>query len=172
MRGGALQAVTTVMRIIVAAVGRLKRGPESALFDHYCQRLDGLVRQVSLGPIELQEIPESRAGTVSERKADEAERLLTRAKDADLHLVLDEHGRKLNSENFSSYLGEQRDAGRRVLAILIGGPDGHGEPVLSAARETIALGAMTLPHGLARVVLLEQLYRTATILSGHPYHRA
>ncbi len=159
------------MRIIVAAVGRLKRGPESTLFDHYCQRLNGLTRQVSLGPIELQEIPESKAGTVLERKADEADRLLARAKDADLRLALDEHGRTRTSEDLSSYLGEQRDAGQRVLAVLIGGPDGHGDSVLQAANLKLSLGALTLPHALARIVLAEQLYRAATILAGHPYHR-
>ena len=54
----------------------------------------------------------------------------------------------------------------------MGGPDGHGETALEAAKLRLSLGAMTLPHGLARIVLAEQLYRTATILSGHPYHRA
>ena len=59
-----------------------------------------------------------------------------------------------------------------MTAFLIGGPDGHGESVLESAQLKLALGPMTLPHGLARIVLAEQLYRTATILSGHPYHRA
>ena len=68
--------------------------------------------------------------------------------------------------------GTERDSGAKCLGLLIGGPDGHGEAVLSAARLKLSFGAMTLPHGLARVVLTEQLYRAATILSGHPYHRA
>ncbi len=58
------------------------------------------------------------------------------------------------------------------MAFLIGGPDGHGSALLDAATLKLSLGAMTLPHGLARIVLAEQLYRAATILSGHPYHRA
>ena len=159
------------MRIIVAAVGRLKRGPESALFDRYCMRLAGLARQVSLGPIDLQEIPESKAGTVLERKADEADRLLDRVKNADLRLALDEHGRTLTSEDFSNYLGEKRDAGRRVLAVLIGGPDGHGDGVLQAANLKVSLGTLTLPFGVVFFVLVVVLYRAATILAGHPYHR-
>jgi 23S rRNA (pseudouridine1915-N3)-methyltransferase len=58
------------------------------------------------------------------------------------------------------------------MAFLIGGPDGHGPAVLAATSLRMSLGPMTLPHGLARIVLVEQLYRAATILAGHPYHRA
>ena len=61
---------------------------------------------------------------------------------------------------------------KAALAFLIGGPDGHGEAALAQCHEQLSLGPMTLPHGLARVVLLEQIYRAITILSGHPYHRA
>ena len=160
------------MRIIIGAVGRLKRGPEADLFAHYCKRLDGLARQVSLGPAQLQEVPESRAGNASERMADEASRLLERSMDADVRVVLDEQGRAQTSGEFASYLSRQRDDGRRSIAFLIGGPDGHGKDVHAAADLKLSLGAMTLPHGLARVVLAEQLYRAATILAGHPYHRA
>jgi 23S rRNA (pseudouridine1915-N3)-methyltransferase len=58
------------------------------------------------------------------------------------------------------------------MAVLIGGPDGHGEAVIAAANLRLSLGAMTLPHGLARALIAEQLYRASTILAGHPYHRA
>jgi 23S rRNA (pseudouridine1915-N3)-methyltransferase len=58
------------------------------------------------------------------------------------------------------------------MAFLIGGPDGHGAAALEGAALKLSLGSMTLPHGMARAVLIEQLYRAATILSGHPYHRA
>ena len=60
----------------------------------------------------------------------------------------------------------------RTIAFLIGGADGHGEAVSAQAPLKMSLGPMTLPHGLARIVLAEQLYRAATILAGHPYHRA
>ena len=65
-----------------------------------------------------------------------------------------------------------RDGGAKSTAILIGGPDGLAPEVRDAAQLVLSLGAITLPHGLARIVLAEQLYRAATILSGHPYHRA
>jgi 23S rRNA (pseudouridine1915-N3)-methyltransferase len=81
-------------------------------------------------------------------------------------------GRTLSSEAIARLLGETRDAGTRAAGILIGGPDGLSEAVLAAVHVRLSLGAVTLPHGLARIVLAEQLYRAATILSGHPYHRA
>ncbi len=70
------------------------------------------------------------------------------------------------------WLAARRDGGVSTLALLIGGPDGHGEAALRAATLVLSLGSLTLPHGLARVVLGEQLYRAATLIAGHPYHRA
>jgi 23S rRNA (pseudouridine1915-N3)-methyltransferase len=87
-------------------------------------------------------------------------------------VALDERGRDFNSQDFARWLGTRQDAGARHAAFLIGGPDGHGAEVLAAAALQLCLGRLTLPHGLARAVLAEQLYRAATILAGHPYHRA
>ena len=160
------------MRITIAAVGRLKDGPEPVLAERYCKRIEASGRALGLGPLAIIELPEARAGNDLLRKQDEATRLLSKTgKDAVL-VALDEHGRNPDSQKFAAMVARYRDDGARELAFLIGGPDGHGEGVLQAAAETIALGAMTLPHGLARVVLLEQIYRATTILSGHPYHRA
>ena len=85
---------------------------------------------------------------------------------------LDERGKALTSPAFAQLLGKIRDDGAGTLAILIGGPDGLAPAVREAAHIKLSFGAMTLPHGLARIVLAEQLYRAATILAGHPYHRA
>ncbi len=87
-------------------------------------------------------------------------------------IVLDERGTSISSEDFARRLARLRDEGAGDVAFLIGGPDGLAEDVRTAAHVKLALGAMTLPHGLARIVLAEQLYRAATILAGHPYHRA
>ncbi len=159
------------MRIVIAAVGRLKTGGERDLAEHYAARLDGAGRSVAIGPAAFAEILESRAATADLRRADEAQRLLKIAEGADTLAALDGRGKSLSSEAFARWLAERRDGGARAAAFLIGGPDGHGSQVLKAASLTLSLGAMTLPHGLARVVLAEQLYRAATILSGHPYHR-
>jgi 23S rRNA (pseudouridine1915-N3)-methyltransferase len=159
------------MRISVLAVGKLKDAEERAISDRYIKRFNGAGRAIGLGPVDVREFPESRAATADERKRDEAVRLV---KDlaADTFLVaLDPAGRSISSESFAALLGEKRDTAVRTCAFLIGGPDGHGEHALKPPTMKLSLSALTLPHGLARIVLLEQLYRAATILSGHPYHR-
>jgi 23S rRNA (pseudouridine1915-N3)-methyltransferase len=102
---------------------------------------------------------------------EEARRLLEVAAGARI-VMLDARGKGQTSEAFAAELRRARDGGVEAIAFLIGGADGHGEAVRAAASQTLSLGAMTLPHGLARVVLAEQLYRAATIIAGHPYHRA
>lgn len=160
------------MRLIIAAVGKLKDGAERDLYDRYVGRLAGMSRQLALGPIELIEMPESRAAGAPERQADEAVRLKKAVAQAQTVVALTETGQNLSSVSFASLLRTRRDAGSSCLAFCIGGPDGHGPEILQRAELKLSLGSMTLPHGLARVVLAEQLYRAATIISGHPYHRA
>lgn len=160
------------MRFILATVGRLKDGAERELYERYRDRFDAQGRALSLGPLQLTELPESRAQSAALRKADEAQRLLRAAADADVRVVLHETGKAMSSDAFAKWLAARRDAGSKALALMIGGPDGHGPDVLAGATLQLSLGPMTLPHGLARVVLAEQLYRAATILAGHPYHRA
>src|SRR5690606_36905958 len=76
------------------------------------------------------------------------------------------------SDAFARRIGSLRDAGRKNLVLAIGGPDGHGPSLGERADLILPLGAMTWPHQIARLVVAEQLYRAATILAGHPYHRA
>jgi 23S rRNA (pseudouridine1915-N3)-methyltransferase len=158
------------MRVIVAAVGRLKDA-ERELFERYVTRFDAAGRALGLGPLTISEIGESRAATPALRKAEEAQRLLKAASGAEATVALDGEGRAMSSEALARWLAGRRDGGTKTLAFLIGGPDGHGPAALDAATLKLSLGAITLPHGLARIVLAEQLYRAATILSGHPYHR-
>jgi 23S rRNA (pseudouridine1915-N3)-methyltransferase len=115
---------------------------------------------------------ESRAEDASSRKSDEARRLLKAVSGAMVRIALDTEGQQFSSETFAKLIGRHTDGGAKTCAFLIGGPDGHGREVLDTADLKLSLGQLTLPHGLARVVLIEQLYRAATILSGHPYHRA
>jgi 23S rRNA (pseudouridine1915-N3)-methyltransferase len=159
------------MRLAIIAVGRLKDGPERSLYSKYAKRFDDAGRAIALGPLTLAEITESRASGAPQRKADEAQRLLSGARDHDLTVVLDGAGKVFSSEAFATWIAARRDAGVSRLAFLIGGADGHGDDALARANLKLSLGAMTLPHGIARIVLAEQLYRAVTILSGHPYHR-
>ena len=160
------------MRLIISAIGRLKDGGERELYDRYASRLDQTGRGVALGPLTLNEFAESKLASAELRKSDEAARLLKTTAEAQVIIALDESGRQYSSATFAALLGKHRDSGTKAVAFLIGGADGHGDAALSAAHFKLSLGAMTLPHGLARVVLAEQLYRSATILAGHPYHRA
>ena len=160
------------MKILVAAVGRLKDDAEAVLVRRYGERIQGIGRGVGITGFEIREIPESRAGTPAQRKSDEAGRLIGLIPAGAVAVALDEAGRTMTSVAFTSYIRERRDEGTPALAFLIGGPDGHGPEIGAQVRLTLALGAMTLPHALARTVLVEQIYRAATILSGHPYHRA
>jgi 23S rRNA (pseudouridine1915-N3)-methyltransferase len=159
------------MRLMVAAVGRLKDGPERELLNHYRARFEALSKRVALSPVAWQEIGESRAASVAQRQQEEGTGLLKLAREADTIIVLDERGKALTSDAFARHLAKVRDGGAKSTAILIGGPDGLAPDVREAAQLVLSLGAITLPHGLARIVLAEQLYRAATILLGHPYHR-
>lgn len=159
------------MRLTIAAIGRLKDDGERDLISRYMKRMTS-GRAVGLSPVAIEELSESRAADVSARQADEASRLLNAAGDSDFRVVLDERGRTMSSTDFATYLGARRDDGVKSLAFLLGGPDGHAASLKADAQLSLSLGPMTLPHGLARVVLVEQIYRAITILSGHPYHRA
>src|SRR5690554_2698445 len=107
------------MRLAIAAVGRLKDGPERALFLKYAKRVDDTGRGIALGPLALTEIPEGRQASAGQRRADEAARLLKHAEEADLSVLLDEGGKTFNSEAFARWLGARRDEGRRGVAFLI-----------------------------------------------------
>jgi 23S rRNA (pseudouridine1915-N3)-methyltransferase len=159
------------MRILIAAVGKLKDAEERAIQERYASRFNGAGKAIGLGPLSIREFPESRAATAAERKREESSKLLKEAGAAELVVALDPGGRSLTSEAFAAFLGEKRDGGTKACAFLVGGPDGHGKTALDGANLKLSLGSLTLPHGLARVVLIEQLYRAVTILSGHPYHR-
>jgi 23S rRNA (pseudouridine1915-N3)-methyltransferase len=160
------------MRLLIAAVGRLKQGLERDLFAHYLKRAEAIGRKQGLGPLDLIERPESRKPTASLRSAAEAEALLAKLGSSPKLICLDPTGTQLSSEAFARAIGKFRDQGTQALAFLIGGADGLGAEALAKADMRLSLGPMILPHGLARIVLAEQLYRAATILAGHPYHRS
>jgi 23S rRNA (pseudouridine1915-N3)-methyltransferase len=160
------------MRLLIAAVGKLKDDEERGIVARYVKRCDATGKTLGLGPLTIIELSESRAATTPERKADEAQRLMKTADGAMFKIALDGGGKAFTSEAFAALLGKAADSSIKTCAFLIGGPDGHGPAILKDANVVLSLGSMTLPHGLARVVLAEQIYRAATILAGHPYHRA
>jgi 23S rRNA (pseudouridine1915-N3)-methyltransferase len=155
------------MRVHIAAVGRLRGGPERALFDDYLARLEKTGRGLGLVPAGVTEV-EDRKGGGSEA---EGRLLLAAVPEGAALWALDERGRTMTSPDFAAAIARERDAGRRDLVLAIGGADGFDGGVRDAADMSISFGAMVWPHMLVRVMLAEQLYRAATILAGSPYHR-
>ena len=160
------------MRIGVYAVGRMKSGPERELAERYFDRFAKLGPSLGLEFSGVDELPESRHATAELRKRDEAERLIARMPAGASIIILDERGKNLSSDDFSARLAALRDGGTRDGALVIGGPDGHDPSIRDKASLVLSFGAQTWPHQMVRFMLAEQLYRAATILAGHPYHRA
>lgn len=160
------------MRIGVHAVGRMKAGPERELAERYLERFSRAAPALGLEWSGLAETSEGRAREAESRKREEAAGLSAAMRPGAALFLLDEHGRDLASSDFAERIRALRDEGRRDLLFAIGGPDGHDPALRAKADLLLAFGGATWPHQLVRVMLAEQLYRAATILSGHPYHRA
>jgi 23S rRNA (pseudouridine1915-N3)-methyltransferase len=160
------------MKIAVHAVGRMKAGPEKELADRYFDRFAKSGPAIGLEFSAVGEFPESRAQGASERRREEAQKLQSQLASGAVLVLLDERGKNISSEAFAEKIAGFRDSGQRNLAIAIGGPDGHDPALHQVATLVLSFGALTWPHQLVRIMLAEQLYRAATILSGHPYHRA
>jgi len=158
------------MKVSILAVGRLKSGAEQTLFNRYFDLFNASARNLKIPPIALVEVAEARNENPAERKEAEAYELSAKLASNARVVALDEHGQLLSSEEFTAMIGRIRDEALDV-AFVIGGPDGHGEGLLKASHFQLSLGKMTFPHGLARIILAEQLYRAMTIMQGHPYHR-
>lgn len=156
------------MRVHICAVGRLRASPERELIEDYQTRFDRTGRALGLGPLTIHEVEDKKNGGPDAEAA-----LLERAlpKGA-LICVMDERGKVMKSPDFANELGGWRDNGRSDTVFLIGGADGLAKSLRARADFRLSFGAMVWPHMLARVMLTEQLYRAASILSGSPYHRA
>ena len=159
------------MRLLIAAVGRLKAGPERELLERYVERTNAAGRAVSLSPLEIAEIPESQSRRPADRMAEEAAKLESAIPKGARRIILDSGGRDLTSEDFAAKLANFRDQGAPAAAFIIGGADGLTKEATVSADLTISFGAATFPHQIVRILLAEQTYRAVTILSGHPYHR-
>ena len=160
------------MRVLLIAVGRLKAGAERELVARYMDRAIASARSVGLAGIDLRELEESRARRPEDRRAEEARAILAALPAGARLLLFDERGKAMTSAEFAVDIGQARDSGVPLLAMVIGGPDGLDPALHVRASQVLAFGAMTWPHQLVRIMAAEQIYRAITILSGHPYHRA
>jgi 23S rRNA (pseudouridine1915-N3)-methyltransferase len=152
------------VKIKIAWVGKTKEPAIQALTDEYLKRISRYV------PVEGQALRDEVAllqmcGRTLAGKASKS----TSAGKSTL-VLMDLRGKQFSSEEFARFLGEYQDRNPLPLVFAVGPADGFSEAARGAAQHTISLGKMTLAHELARVVLLEQVYRAFTILKGHPYH--
>lgn len=153
------------MRVLILAVGRLARAPETDLVRLYVERATAAGRALGLGPVEVIEVEGRKPG-----KAAEAEALRPHFKDSHV-LVCDERGQARTSRAFAEEIARLRDDGARRLVLAIGGADGLDPALMAEAHGRLAFGPQTWPHALVRAMLAEQVYRAVTILAGSPYHR-
>ncbi|MGY9028565.1 MAG: 23S rRNA (pseudouridine(1915)-N(3))-methyltransferase RlmH [Rhodobacterales bacterium] len=155
------------MRLRIIAIGRLRNGPEKDLIEDYIARFNRTGRPLGLGPVEFSELEDKKGGG----KAAEGALLSKAIPSGAAVIALDEHGTLQTSPDFSQNLARIRDQAPSELIFVIGGADGLAPEVLARADAKLSFGKMVWPHMLARVMLTEQLYRAASILSGGPYHR-
>jgi 23S rRNA (pseudouridine1915-N3)-methyltransferase len=153
------------MHVRVIAVGTRPPGWVRSACEDYITRLRSQL------PVELIEIGTARRGAAAAQAvAAEGQRVLAALRREEYVVSLDERGSEFSTRELAAWLGRRMQEGR-ALAFLIGGPDGHAPEVRARSNMSLSLSRLTLPHALARVVLLEQLYRAHSLLSNHPYHR-
>ena len=155
------------MLIKIIAVGRLKASAEGSIMHDYVQRFNKLGKNIGLGPIEHNELDDRRKGG----KLCEAKLILRATQKSKILIALDERGQQLSSPDFASMLAAYRDHSDKGLAFVIGGADGLHLSVTDRCAKSLSFGKMVWPRILARVMLAEQLYRAANILTETPYHR-
>jgi 23S rRNA (pseudouridine1915-N3)-methyltransferase len=159
------------MRILIAAVGRLKQGPETELAERFRKRAAQTGRALGLRDVEIVEIRESRADDAGKRMLEESIALANVIPPGAAVVLLDSRGDNLDSASFAGQIAKWRSNDRPAVVFLIGGADGSAASLRDKADLRLSFGAAIWPHQLVRVMLLEQLYRATTILTGHPYHR-
>jgi len=158
------------MRMTIAAVGRMKAGPEREMVARYLDRAVGGGKPLALTGFDVIELTESRSSAAASRKAEEA-KALKAALPEGIVVALDERGKSVASEAFARQIGRWRDDGRPAASFVIGGADGLDPDFVARADLVLSFSPLTWPHQLVRIMLAEQLYRATTILAGHPYHR-
>ena len=153
------------MRITILSIGKFENSPHKAVFENYLKRLKW--------KIELREMELKNAQNMSVDKIKEGEGdlILKALRPSSKLILLDERGKQFASRDFAKLISEFGVKGDSDLTFVIGGADGLAPELLKKNHLKISFGLMTLPHLMVRSVLMEQLYRAQTIISGHPYHR-
>ena len=155
------------MKLTLLVIGKATDKHVQVLIDDYANRLSHYV------PFNMEVIPElksTKALTIDQQKALEAELIKKQLQTGDHIVLLDEHGAERRSVDFATWLSKRMATGSRRMVFIIGGPYGFDASIHTLAAEEISLSQMTFSHQLIRVLFVEQLYRACTILRGEPYH--
>ena len=158
------------MSISIIAVGKMKEKPFRAMADEYLKRLS---RFGKTEEIELPDLPEPTASSAAiekQIKDKEGEMILAKIKPTDYVIALTIPGKQWDSPGLSRHMEELMDRGQSSMVFVIGGSLGLSDAVIARANEQLSMSKMTFPHQLARVMLLEQLYRAMKIRAGERYH--
>lgn len=159
------------MSMSIIAVGRMKEKPYRAMADEYLKRLSRYGRFEEIELPDLPEPPNSSPAIEEQIKQKEGESILARIKPGDHIIALTIPGKKWDSPGLSRHLDDLMTRGTSNIVFVIGGSLGLSDKVIARADEELSMSAMTFPHQLARVMLLEQLYRAMKIRSGERYHK-
>ena len=155
------------MKLSLLVIGKTTDKHVQVLINDYASRLSHYV------PLSLDVIPElksTKALTIDQQKAMEAELIRRQLQPGDHIVLLDEHGTERRSVDFAAWLGKRLAAGSRRIVFIVGGPYGFDAAIHQLAAEEISLSQMTFSHQLIRLLFVEQLYRACTIMRGEPYH--
>ena len=155
------------MKLWLVTVGHKMPDWITTGFNEYSKRMP---REARIELLEIKPEPRTTGKNVAQIMEAEAQRILTALPQDALRIALDERGAHLTTKQMAEKMQDWLGGGRDV-AFIIGGADGLHESVRSSAQQLLALSAMTLPHGMVRVLLAEQLYRAHSLLHNHPYHR-
>ena len=155
------------MKLVIVAVGTRMPSWVDEGFAEYAKRMPG---RLPLALVEVKPEPRAEGKPVARMLETEAERIRSALPRGSATVALDERGRDMDTQAFAKTLQRAQGDGRD-LAFVIGGPDGLAPAIKSESQLLLRLSSMTLPHGLARVLLAEQLYRAVSMLGNHPYHR-
>ncbi len=155
------------MKISIIAVGRISNSFEAELVNRYIYRFNKLNKLIGLSLMQIIEVDDKKYKT----KKQQAKKILEITKAETNIVIFDQIGKSISSENFTKYLTNQRDSGVKKLVFIIGGAFGLCRSLYNESNEIFSLGKMIWPHFLVRVMVTEQIYRSASIIVGNPYHK-
>lgn len=160
------------MNLRLLAIGKITNSKFKLLCDHYLKNINAINKQIGITNVEMIEINKALDKNPDSRKDRECKMILKKINlKESVNIILEEKGKPLTTQEFKNMLNKYLNQPRSEINFIIGGPDGTSRDLSKIANETISLSKMTLPHLMARVILIEQLYRSLSIIINHPYHR-